>query len=136
MIGIAGGVVAGNPLVAGASALGGVKAITGAISTNLNILERSQTSLNTPASGNYARQIPYLRKTNVLPTFADYGVEDTIYRQCYGAPYNETCDLNTMQGFTIVSALEEKSTSFHASEQVKNEIRRLLAEGVYFPYSS
>lgn len=136
MIGIAGGVVAGNPLVAGASALGGVKAITGAISTNLNILERSQTSLNTPASGNYARQIPYLRKTNVLPTFADYGVEDRIYRACYGAPYNEACDLNTMQGFTIVSALELDSASFRASEQVKNEIRRLLAEGVYFPYSS
>lgn len=127
MVGIAGGIATGNPIAVGGGAILGARAISSAISTNLNIMDRSQTSLNTNFAGYYTRQRAYLRKTftralqttrNGLPEFAHN----------YGLPLNQPKLLSTLHGYTLVSAVH--LDGFNAPKPIKDEIETLLKTGV------
>lgn len=127
MVGIAGGIATGNPIAVGGGAILGARAITSAISTNLNIMDRSQTSLNTNFAGYYTRQQAYLRKTytRALQT-TRYGLPEFAHN--YGLPLNQPKLLSTMRGYTLVSAVH--LDNFNAPKPIKDEIETLLKTGV------
>lgn len=127
MVGIAGGIATGNPIAVGGGAILGARAISNAISTNLNIMDRSQTSLNTNFAGYYTRQRAYLRKTytRALQTTGN-GLEEFAHN--YGLPLNKPKLLSTLHGYTLVSAVH--LDGFNAPKPIKDEIETLLKTGV------
>lgn len=128
------GIASANPVAVAGGVLSGAKTIGDAVNTNLTLLSRGQVSYDTRLSPWYSFQYAEVKRTACEPTFADGSQEDDAYRKTFGKPLNMCMNLSSLHGFTIVSSIFMESSHFTATESEKSEIRRLLADGVYFPY--
>lgn len=126
-VGMAAGAIAGGPLGAGAGAaltnvaMSGLKTIGNAASVKGNYMQSGKL---VPNSAALSVLYPYLiisKPQDVSPNYASVK----------GRPCHKMLSLNSLSGFTTISNINLDSIQY-ATDEDKDAIRTLLANGVYF----
>lgn len=125
VVSIGAGVASANPVATVGGVLSAGKTIAGAISAEMNTIDRANVSLSTPEAGWFASLTPFVRTTR-LPAVT---VRNADFASRYGLPHEKYEQINTLSGFTVFDEVEIFPDGT-MTEPEHNELESLMRQGV------
>lgn len=119
------GVVTGNPVSITGGIMGGIKTVTGYISSSSMLFPKASATFNGGFSTIFAPIKVKIRKTSRIYS------PDTGFAHQFGKPLNQVRALSSLSGYTRVGQIHLDGISGAFSGEM-DDIETLLANGVYF----
>ncbi len=119
------GVVTGNPVSITGGIMGGIKTVTGFISSSSMLFPKASATFNGGFSTLFAPLKVKIRKTSRIYS------PDTGFAHQFGKPLNQVRALSSLSGYTRIGQIHLDGISGAFSGEM-DDIETLLANGVYF----